>query len=145
MSGWSSAGYGTSEKWTEENWLQKHSCLMLKTARPRMMSVSVIQLKNRFQALGKTEDHTQPHTHKTNTQWKHIEIAYQKSRETCLWKKQRNGKEWLTADTQQTIEKQLSQQRQVMGAIPDWPKKKAYKLKDQEANQEVKRKTRADD
>ena len=70
---------------------------------PKVKAAFILQLKNRFQALADMSDNTQKGPDDANIKWEQIKNAYSNSSEVCLGIKQRNRKEWITADTWKVI------------------------------------------
>ena len=104
----------------------------------------VLQLKNRFQELARTDDYNiHPVTEETNTKWEKVKSAYQKASETCLGTQQARRKEWITADTWQAIEQRRNVKKKWNEAKSNRLKER-YKLQYQEINREVRRKVRVD-
>ena len=68
----------------------------------------------------------------SNTMWEQVRIAYTQTNEACLGRRQKKGKEWITADTWQAIESRRTL------------KKERYKQQYRETDLTLKRMTRAD-
>ena len=110
---------------------------------PRTKSVFTIQLKNMFQALTDAENHTPRDNHDINTLWEQVKIAYTRTSEACLGRRQKRRKEWITTDTWKAIESKRALKKKVMDTKSERLKER-YKQQYREANQTVKRITRAD-
>ncbi|RUS86850.1 hypothetical protein EGW08_005387 [Elysia chlorotica] len=104
----------------------------------------VLQVKNSFLTLSNLEQQQEPRgMEEVNRKWDHVHSAYLLASESCLGTKQRKRKEWISAETWETIEDRKDLKRKAMET-------KFERLKDQyreyyrEADKTVKRKTRAD-
>ena len=108
---------------------------------PGTKNAFTLQLKNRFQALADAEKHTPPND--INSLWEQIKGAYTQTSKAYLGHRQRKRKEWLTADTWQAIERRRAMKKKVMDTRSERLKER-YAQQYREANQTVKRMTRAD-
>ena len=71
---------------------------------PRTKSAFVLQLRNRFQALGSI-DEQDIEEDTVNQQWKQVRNIFDETSKTCLgMQKAKKKKEWITPDTWQAIE-----------------------------------------
>ena len=93
--------------------------------------------------MADAEEHTPPGTSDINTMWEQIRMAYTQTSETCLGRQQKKRKEWITADTWQTIESRRALKKKVMDTRSESLKER-YRWQYREANRTVKRMTRSD-
>ena len=112
---------------------------VIKLKEPRTRSTFTLQLKNKFQTLADAERHTPPGTSDINVMWEQIRTAYMQTSETCLGRRQKKRKEWITADAWQTIENRRALKKKVMDT-------RSERLKERYRRQyrAVKRMTRGD-
>ncbi|RUS72691.1 hypothetical protein EGW08_019547 [Elysia chlorotica] len=104
----------------------------------------VLQVKNRFLTLSNLEQQQEPQgMEEVNRKWDHVHSAYLLASESCLGTKQRKRKEWISAETWETIEDRKDLKRKVMETKSERLKEQ-YREKYREADKTVKRKTRAD-
>ena len=91
-----------------------------------------------FQALADTEKRTPPGTSDINT----IRLAYTQPCKACLGCRQKKRKEWITADTWQTIKSMSALMKKVMDTRSERLTER-YRQQCWEADQTLKRMTRA--
>lgn len=116
---------------------------MKKLQNPKIKNTFVLQLTNKYQALGDMEDHTQPEQDDVNTRWEHIKAAYLRTSEVCLGTQEKKRKEWITTDTLQAISTRRKLKKQLFDAKSERLKER-YKLSYQQADKEVKRLAKLD-
>ena len=103
----------------------------------------ILQLKNKFQALMDAKNYTQPDTTVINTMWEQVKTAYTQASETCLGQRQKKRKKWITTDTWQAIKNRRELKKKILETKSERIKER-YKQQYREADQSVKRMTRAD-
>ena len=115
---------------------QQFDVKMLKE--PRAKRTFTLQLKNKFQALTDVDKHTPPDTSVINIMWEQIRIAYAKTREARVGRRQKKRKEWITADTWEAIERRgalkkkvqiREAEREMQAAVPRSSKSHSTKTK----------------
>ena len=113
---------------------------------PKVKTSFVTQLRNRFQLLsdqGDTQQDTDIDKDEIDTRWEETKQVYLKTSETCLGFRKKDRKEWISDDTWRAIEARRGVKKQFLDAKSDRLKDR-YKTQYQEANRDVKRKSRAD-
>ena len=75
--------------------------------------------------------------------WEQIRTAYMQTSETCLGRRQKKRKEWITADTWQAIENRRALKKKVMDTRSERLKER-YRRQYRETDRAVKRMTRVD-
>ena len=113
---------------------------------PKVKTSFVTELRNRFQLLsdqGDTQQGTDIDKDEIDTRWEETKQAYLKTSETCLGFRKKDRKEWMSDTTRRAIETRRGVKKQFLDAKSDRLKDR-YKMQYQEANRDVKRKSRAD-
>ena len=109
---------------------------------PKIKNAFILKLKNKFQVLADAENYTQTESVGIDTAWKQIRSAYTQTSEACLGRGQNRRKEWITTDTWKAIENRRALKKRVLETKSERLKER-YKQQYREADQTVKRMTRA--
>ena len=109
---------------------------------PKIKNAFILKLKNKFQVLTDAENYTQTESVGIDTAWKQIRSAYTQTSEACLGRGRKRRKEWITTDTWKAIENRRALKKRVLETKSERLKER-YKQQYREADQTVKRMTRA--
>ncbi|XP_063960175.1 craniofacial development protein 2-like [Lytechinus pictus] len=105
---------------------------------PKVRSSFILQLQNRFQTLAGLDDTMQ----EVNDIWDRTKTAYNETSKTCLgYRVKEEKKDWISADTWETIKKRKEIKKLVINSKSERLKQR-YSRQYQEANKQVKKKSK---
>ena len=100
--------------------------------------MSLVQLKNRYQALVELDDHTNNNVDEINSLWNTVKKSYQETSEEVIELREKKHKEWICQEAWQKIEERRNIQQKLLGIKSDRLKeqqKQVYKEADRTAKQ----------